>query len=572
MLENVINETKRSGSVLVLAVLLAGFNGARANELPTLDCVIEPYEVIEVSSAAEGVLERVYVERSDLVTRGQIVAELESDVEKASLAYAQFNASLISEIKVRRASLEFDERNHQRVEELYTKKAIPLHHKDEAQTDAAKSRWLLTKAEEDKRLAALEYARASAVLKRKTVRSPISGVVIARHKSTGEYIEDQAIITVAQLHPLRVDVIAPVELFGVLEKGMHAEITPELVGPGPLAATVMSVDRVIDGESGTFDVRLELPNPDYAIPSGLKCQVAFTAAPPAVDVEPESTQPPAPTPADLEPLPPRAKQDGVLREAAKASREAVRTAAPTVPNGKQLPRVVDLAASAPEQIPQPLIDEPPADGELDASVRDDTAAKSVPVLAEPAAVPVMSPAEPVAADGERACRVIGPFKTTAQAQRVTSLVELPESKTTPVERREEVVHSYILATPPTSDRAARDAIAAQIAEHGIKDTALLYKGSMKHRYSFGVYNNKVVAAVKQRSLQRLGFDIELMPRKREETRWWLEVVAANDERNLDRLLGEVNAQVKLDVVVEPCARQTPSFGDSAHAIAVAPAE
>ena len=128
--------------------------------------------------------------------------------EAQQWTYAQFNASLISEIKVRRASLEFDERNHQRVEELYTKKAIPLHHKDEAQTDAAKSRWLLTKAEEDKRLAALEYARASAVLKRKTVRSPISGVVIARHKSTGEYIEDQAIITVAQLHPLRVDVIA----------------------------------------------------------------------------------------------------------------------------------------------------------------------------------------------------------------------------------------------------------------------------------------------------------------------------------------------------------------------------
>lgn len=260
------------------ALMIACLQSARAAELPTLDCVIEPYEVVDVSSAAEGVIEKIHVERNDLVTKDQVLAELESDVEKASLAFAHLNASLDSDIGLRRASLGFNERNSTRIEELYAKKAIPLHHKDEADTDAAKSKWLLSKAQDDKRLAALELVRAQAVVRRKTVRSPIDGIVVARHRSTGEYIEDQAIVTVAQIHPLRVEVIVPVELFGTIESGMTAQIFPELVSSGIHSANVVSVDRVIDGASGTFDVRLELPNPDYKIPSGLKCQVEFDGA------------------------------------------------------------------------------------------------------------------------------------------------------------------------------------------------------------------------------------------------------------------------------------------------------
>jgi membrane fusion protein (multidrug efflux system) len=38
---------------------------------------------------------------------------------------------------------------------------------------------------------------------------------------------------------------------------------------------VVIVDRVIDAASGTIGVRLKLPNPDYHIPAGLKCTVAF---------------------------------------------------------------------------------------------------------------------------------------------------------------------------------------------------------------------------------------------------------------------------------------------------------
>jgi membrane fusion protein (multidrug efflux system) len=36
------------------------------------------------------------------------------------------------------------------------------------------------------------------------------------------------------------------------------------------------VDRVMDAASGTFGVRLQLPNPALALPGGIRCKVRFT--------------------------------------------------------------------------------------------------------------------------------------------------------------------------------------------------------------------------------------------------------------------------------------------------------
>jgi len=58
---------------------------------------------------------------------------------------------------------------------------------------------------------------------------------------------------------------------------MSAEVIPEQPVGGTYRATVTVVDKVFDAVSATIGVRLELPNPDYALPAGLKCQVRFPA-------------------------------------------------------------------------------------------------------------------------------------------------------------------------------------------------------------------------------------------------------------------------------------------------------
>ena len=100
--------------------------------------------------------------------------------------------------------------------------------------------------------------------------------VVERKLGPGEYVFDQAhLITLAQIDPLNVEVFVPLSEFGRVHAGMAADVYPEAPISGRYAATVGVVDQVFDAASGTIGVRLELPNSDYALPAGLKCQVRF---------------------------------------------------------------------------------------------------------------------------------------------------------------------------------------------------------------------------------------------------------------------------------------------------------
>jgi multidrug efflux pump subunit AcrA (membrane-fusion protein) len=62
---------------------------------------------------------------------------------------------------------------------------------------------------------------------------------------------------------------------GQAEPGNTAEVLPESPVGGVHPAKVTVVDRVVDAASGTFGVRLEVPNPNYRLPAGLKCKARF---------------------------------------------------------------------------------------------------------------------------------------------------------------------------------------------------------------------------------------------------------------------------------------------------------
>jgi hypothetical protein len=70
-------------------------------------------------------------------------------------------------------------------------------------------------------------------------------------------------------------VFVPLSEFGNIRPGMPAEVYPEEPIGGKYAAVVTVVDQMFDAASATIGVRLDLPNPAYALPAGLKRQVRF---------------------------------------------------------------------------------------------------------------------------------------------------------------------------------------------------------------------------------------------------------------------------------------------------------
>jgi len=253
---------------------LAAEAEATAAAPTALDCIIDPFQIIAVGSAVTGIIEAVHVERSNRVKAGEVLVELDSGVERAAVELARARAGMDGEIQAREANLELGTRKSERANNLFQQEALSLDLREEVDTEATIARLELQRARENKRLAQLQLAQAQEALKRRSIRSPVDGVVIERLMSPGERVDEETILRIAQIDPLRVEVILPSAMFGSVHSNMRAAVEPEL-GDQVHVASVTIVDRIIDAGSGTFGVQLELPNPDHAIPAGLHCQVRF---------------------------------------------------------------------------------------------------------------------------------------------------------------------------------------------------------------------------------------------------------------------------------------------------------
>ena len=257
------------------AQALANDSQVAYSTIPGVDCVISPYQVADLASPVTGVIERLYVERSQQVSAGQMVAQLKADIERANVELARFRAGSQSEIRLEQVNLDYDTRRKERAESLYEKQVISVDNTDEAEREVGLSRWKLEQAKELLGVRKLEFQRAKEQLQQKSIKAPFAGFVLDTFKYPGEYVEDQPILRLAQLDPLVIEAIVPMENFGKIKVGMQAEILPENLPEEKLTGTVTIVDRIGDTASNTFGVKLVMPNPENRIPAGLKCVVKF---------------------------------------------------------------------------------------------------------------------------------------------------------------------------------------------------------------------------------------------------------------------------------------------------------
>jgi RND family efflux transporter MFP subunit len=223
---------------------------AAAQAGDAMDCLLDPSLVANLGSPVEGILSEVLVDRGSEVRKGQVVARLNSGVEAAT-------------VKLRQAQEEYGKRKVARNEELFSKELISASEKDELVTQT--------------RMAGLELKQQQEVLGLKTIVSPINGVVVERYMAPGDRVAQDKILKVAQINPLNVEVVVPVSLFGKVRPGMQGQVLLAPLLSGNYSAKVVVVDRVVDAASGTFRVRLQLPNPGNKIPAGIRCSVRFNS-------------------------------------------------------------------------------------------------------------------------------------------------------------------------------------------------------------------------------------------------------------------------------------------------------
>jgi len=268
--------------MLVLAPLVWPWGGsadASRAVLSDIDCVVQPGKVAALGSAVPGVLASVSVSRADYVTAGTELAQLESDVERASLQLASRLASINSATRLRQLNADFGSRTLKRNESLYQKASVSKQTLDKVKTEALIAQMQVEQERENSEIAQIELVRAKAVLSRRTIRAPFDGAIIESYKTVGEYIADDPIVQIASLDPLHVEVIVPLAQLGVVESGMLGKVRIDVPGfeDTSFTATVRRIDPVADAASATYGVLLELPNPELTIPAGVRCNLDFMA-------------------------------------------------------------------------------------------------------------------------------------------------------------------------------------------------------------------------------------------------------------------------------------------------------
>jgi RND family efflux transporter MFP subunit len=276
-----------------MLVIAGALFAVGAHALP-FDCLIEPSLTLKLGSPVTSILDRVEVDRGDHVKSGQVIATLESAVERAAVTLNEARAKNSTEISSKQAVLELKRGMLARKRGLQGSSYSSVQDIEIAQAEFHVAEQDLASAQFNQRLAEIELERARATLDQRTIRSPVDGVVVKRVLGPGEYVNQEShIIELARIDPLNVETFLPVRYYRQIKLGDTATVWPNEPIGGERQAVIKIVDQVFDAASGTFGVRLELANPEHVVPGRLRCRVGFNITEQPADghsLEPGQTQ------------------------------------------------------------------------------------------------------------------------------------------------------------------------------------------------------------------------------------------------------------------------------------------
>ncbi len=137
---------------------------------------LKPVNVVSIGSQVSGEVKKLYVDFNDKVTKGQLLAEIDTSLLKAQIAQSQAQVdNTISATKLA-------ELNAERNRRLYKAGYIPLNQSETSTQDArtARTNMEIAKAQLDRDKVNLSYAE---------LHSPVDGVVISREVSVGQTLQ-----------------------------------------------------------------------------------------------------------------------------------------------------------------------------------------------------------------------------------------------------------------------------------------------------------------------------------------------------------------------------------------------
>ena len=208
---------------------------------------IRPVQGADLSTETAGIVSRILFENGAEVREGDLLVELDTGAEQATLRSAEAEADLARTV-------------YDRTKSLRASSAVP-----QSDLDAAASQ--LRKV-----TALVEQLRA--MISKKQVRAPFTGRLGIREINLGQFVQNgDKIVSLQSLDPIFVDFLLPQQLVSTLALGqkiiLRTDAYPGREFVGELTAINSEIDRI------TRNIRLQgtLKNPDGALRPGMFARV-----------------------------------------------------------------------------------------------------------------------------------------------------------------------------------------------------------------------------------------------------------------------------------------------------------
>jgi membrane fusion protein (multidrug efflux system) len=202
-----------------------------------------PSKGVTLGSEAAGIVTRIHFESGDSVKQGDVLVDLDTNVERSQLGAAVARRKL--------ASLNMDRTNA-----LLATKAI-------AQAQADTDQTTLDVADQD-----VKALRAQLELRQ--VRAPFDGQLGIRAINVGQFLGPGAAITVLErVKPIFVDFTTPQERVSRIANGMPVRVAISADEKATRAGRIDAIEPAVDVTTRTVRLRASVPNDDNAIKPGM---------------------------------------------------------------------------------------------------------------------------------------------------------------------------------------------------------------------------------------------------------------------------------------------------------------
>ncbi len=229
----------------------------------------DPEHVAAVGTRIRGIVTKVLKVEGDQVKKGDVIAEIES----AELGQAQ------ADISVAQAHKRAAELNATREEDLASKRLSTAREAEVARATLEEQKALLSAAQQ--RAAALGGATKGG-FGTYVLRAPLDGSVVERHVAPGQSVENNVVaFRVANLDQLWVELAVFEREIGAVRQNDVVEITPLSDPTKKIQGRVAHVGEVIDVNSRSAGVRVEVDNRARGLRPGQSVAAAIRASGPA---------------------------------------------------------------------------------------------------------------------------------------------------------------------------------------------------------------------------------------------------------------------------------------------------